>query len=197
MGEAKRMRLRRIAAGIAVVAVLGHAGCVSLSTLVGARPVSENPLVVPSSDFETVWKATVAVIDEYFDIASENRLSRTIVTQPKIGATALEPWAGDSVGIDQRLESTFQTIRRFAQAKVDPAPGGGWLVKIEVQKELEDLSKPDRQAAGRAVFNNDFPVNRSREIVGPVPIPNGWIAKNRDAKLEQVILQRLRDALFL
>ena len=59
------------------------------------------------------------------------------------------------------------------------------------------MAKPDRQAAGRAVFNNDFPVNRTREIVGPVPLPNGWIRLNRDPKLEQVILERIRDAMFL
>jgi len=157
----------------------------------------ENPLVVPTADFETVWKATIASLDEYFDIANENRLSRTIVTQPKIGATVLEPWSGDSVGFHERLESTFQTIRRFAQATVTPAPSGGFAIKIVVYKELEDLAKPDRQAAGRAVFNNDFPINRSREIVGPVPVPNGWIRLNRDSKLEQEIILKIRDALFL
>ena len=115
----------------------------------------------------------------------------------KIGATLLEPWSGDSVGFDERLESTCQTIRRFARATITPAPNGGFVVKVEVHKELEDLSKPDRQAAGRAVFNNDFPINRSREIVGPIPIPQGWIRLNRDAKLEQVILQRICDSLFL
>jgi hypothetical protein len=188
------MRLRMFAAAIAAAAALGPAGC---SILDPPRPVAENPLAVPSADFETVWKATVAVMDEYFDIASENRLSRTIVTQPRMGATLLEPWNRDSVGLTERTESTFQTIRRFGRATVNPAPGGGFVVKVEVHKELEDLSKPDRQAAGRAVFNNDFPVNRNREIVGPVPIPNGWIRLNRDSKLEQVILQQIRDALFL
>ena len=188
------LRLRPLAAGILVAAALGPAGCASLAA---PRPVAENPLIVPSADFETVWNATVAALDEEFEIASENRLSRTIVTQPKLGSTLLEPWSRDSVGFHERLESTMQTIRRFARATVAPAPGGGFAVKIEVHKELEDQAKPDRQAAGRAVFNNDFPVNRSREIVGPVPIPNGWIRLNRDAKLEQQILQRLRDALFL
>ena len=66
-----------------------------------------------------------------------------------------------------------------------------------LMKELEDLAKPDRQAAGRAVFNNDFPVNRTREIVGPVPAPLQWIPRGRDSKLEQIILQRIRDGLFL
>lgn len=187
------MRLRMFAAGLVAAAVFGQSGC----SIVAPRPVAENPLLVPSADFETVWKTTVAVLDEYFDIASENRLSRTIVTQPQAGATLIEPWNGDSVGFDERLESTIQTIRRFARATITEAPGGGFVVKIEVHKELEDLAKPERAAAGRAVFNNDFPVNRSREIVGPVPVPNGWIRLNRDSKLEQVILQRIRDGLFL
>jgi hypothetical protein len=197
VGEATLMRVKLIAAGIAVLTALGQAGCASISQLIAPRPVAENPLIVPSADFEAVWKASVAVLDEYFDIATENRLSRTIITQPKIGATVLEPWIGDSPGLYDRLESSLQTIRRHGRITVNPAPGGGFAVKVEVFKELEDLTKPDRQAAGRAVFNNDFPVNRTREIVGPVPVPLQWIPRGRDAKLEQEILDRLRDALFL
>jgi hypothetical protein len=68
---------------------------------------------------------------------------------------------------------------------------------VEVIKFLEDLAKPDRQAAGRAVFNNDFPVNRTREIISPVPAPLGWIYRGRDQDLEQAILAGIRDALFL
>jgi hypothetical protein len=188
-----------------VVAGLGQIGCSwehgfhapHVSRIFSPRPVAENPLVVPNSDFETVWNKTVAVVDKYFDIARENRLSRTIETQPKAGATLLEPWSGDSIGFTERLESSLQTIRRFAIVKVDPAPTGGYLVKVEVRKELEDLVKPDRQAAGRAVFNNEFPVNRAREIVGPVPVPAGWINRGRDPNLEQAILAGIRDALFL
>jgi hypothetical protein len=70
-------------------------------------------------------------------------------------------------------------------------------VKVEVYKELEDLPKPERQAGGRAVFDGDFPVNRTREIVGPVPLPVGWIPRGRDPDLEQAILTRLRNAMFL
>ncbi|HEX8200724.1 MAG TPA: hypothetical protein VF590_09570 [Isosphaeraceae bacterium] len=188
------MRTRLITTAVATLATLGLIGC---ATLTGSRPVSPNPLVVPAADFEATWNAAVKVVDEYFDIASENRLSRKIVTQPKIGATILEPWYGDSVGVDQRLESTLQTIRRFAIVQVDPAPGGGFAVRVEVYKELEDLPKPDRQAFGRAVFTDNFPVNRTREIVGPVPVPLAWIARGRDTALEQAILDRIRNALFL
>jgi hypothetical protein len=189
--------MRLIAAAVAALAALGPAGCATVSRVIAPRPVSENPLVVPTADFDTVWRETVAVLDEYFDIRSENRLARTIVTDPVQGATLLEPWRGDSSGFYERLESTLQSTRRFARVQIDPVPGRGFAVKLEVLKELEDLAKPDRQSAGRAVFNNDFPVNRTREIVGPVPIPLQWIPRGRDSRLEQEILQRIRDALFL
>ena len=188
------MRIRLIAARLAALAALGQAGC----ALPGAQTaVTPNPLVVPSADFEAVWKETVAVVDDYFDIASENRPARKIVTQPKTGATLLEPWYGDSVGFRERLESSLQTIRRFAIVTVQPAPGGGYTVKVEVVKELEDLAKPERQGGGRATFLDNLPVNRTREIVGPVPLPSAWIPRGRDTKLEQVILNRIRAALFL
>jgi hypothetical protein len=169
----------------------------SVTKIFSPRPAVPNPLSVPSSDFENVWNKTVAEVDKYFDIESENRLSRTIRTQPQMGATMLEPWALDSATFQDRLEATLQTIRRVAVIHVDPAPTGGFLVKVEVIKFLEDMAKPDRQAAGRAVFNNDFPVNRTREIVGPVPAPLGWIKRGRDQDLEQAILAGIRDALFL
>lgn len=187
------MHFRWIAAGLLALAALSFSGC----ALPGLQAAVPNPLVVPSGDFETVWKQTIAVVDDYFDIKSENRLARKIVTEPKTGATLLEPWYGDSVGFDQRLESSLQTIRRFAIVTVNPAPTGGYAVKVEVYKELEDLVKPDRQAAGRATFSDNFPVNRTREIVGPVPLPAQWIPRGRDPTLERVILNRLKNILFL
>ncbi|WP_205679130.1 hypothetical protein [Aquisphaera insulae] len=202
------MRKTRIAAacllGLAV-SLSGPTGCSTmgpfhaphLSRIFSPRPVAENPLAIPITDFEVVWRKSVEVTDRYFDIDREDRLAHTIVTQPKIGATLLEPWSGDSVGFTERLESTLQTIRRFAIVKVEPAPTGGYLVKVEVWKELEDMVKPDRAAAGRAVFNNDFPVNRTHEIIGPVPAPLGWIPRGRDPNLEQAILAGIRDSLFL
>lgn len=178
--------------------VLGLMLVVGCASIPGMRAVSPNPLVVPSSDFETVWKATVVAIDEYFDIASERREQRKIVTQPKTGGTLFEPWEGDSVGFREKLESSLQSIRRIAFVTVDPATNGqGWAVRVEVYKELEDLLIPDRASMGRAVFNNIQTVNRSREVVGPVQIPNGWVPRGRDTKLEQAIIAKIRASLFL
>ncbi len=167
----------------------------SVSRIFAPRPMLPNPYVFATDDFEVVWQKTVAEVDKYFDIASENRLSRTIITQPVAGATLLDPWALDSTTLRDRMQATFQTMRKFAIVKIDPAPTGGWQVRMEVRQELEDMAKPDRQAAGRAVFSNEFPVNRVRELVGPVPTPIGWIPKGRDVNLEQTILSGIRGAL--
>ncbi len=169
----------------------------SVSRIFAPAPLIPNPLVVPSADYETVWNKTVAVVDKYFDIESENRLALHDPHSAPDGSDSARAVALDSVTFHDRLEASMQTIRRFAIIKIDPAPTGGYLVKVEVRKELEDLAKPDRQAAGRAVFSNDFPVNRAREIVGPVPVPLGWIPRGRDAPLEQAILAGVRNAFFL
>jgi hypothetical protein len=205
------MRSRKIAAetmSLVVLTALGasQAGCTSgpsswslpsVHRVFTPAPVIDNPLLVRSSDFDSVWNQSVAAVNQYFPIASENRLAGTIRTESPLTGTALEPWSPDSSTFHDRLEATFQTMRKFAVVHIDPAPAGGYLVKVEVNKELEDMSKPDRQPAGRAVFYNDFPVNRTREIIGPVPAPIGWISKGRDTNLEQVILTKIRDALLL
>jgi hypothetical protein len=189
------MRFRYWPAGFAILIACASSGCATTS---GSRPLAENPMIVPSADFETVWKATVVAVDEYFDIAYEDRAQRKLVTQNKTGATLLEPWEGDSVGFQERLESTFQSIRRFAIVTVQPAPTGqGWAVKVVVFKELEDLLQPDRQSIGRAVFNSQFPLNRTREVVGPVQAPAYWVPRGQDHKLEQAILAKIRTSLFL
>ena len=91
------------------------------------RPVATNPLHVPSAEFEHLWNKTVAVVDKYFDIESENRLARTIKTQPQMGATVLEPWAFDSVKIQDRIEASLQTIKRAAIIHIDPGlPADSW-----------------------------------------------------------------------
>jgi hypothetical protein len=187
---------RRNWAVIAAIVVSG-AGLPGCATVFPPPAVTTNPLSVPSADFETVWMACVTTVDDYFDIASENRLQRKIVTEPRIGATLFEPWAGDSVGFYERLESSLQTIRRFTIVTVNPTGTGTFAVKVEVYKELEDMVRPERQQAGRAVFDNEYPVNRAREIVGPQPLPIGWIPRGRDAKLEQEILARIKEKLFL
>ena len=195
--ESRRRWITRLAQCLFAGGVPVHSGCSIAKRFRNDLPVP-TPLVVPSIDFETIWNTTIAVLDEYFDIATENRQQRRIVTQPKVGGTVLEPWNQDSGDFYERVESTLQTIRRYAIVTIEPDPTGmGQAVRVEVFKELEDMVRPERAPAGRAIFSNEFPVNRSREVVGPVDLPQGWIPRGRDLIVEQSILRRLQRKLLL
>jgi hypothetical protein len=155
-----------------------------------------NPLYVPVANDELAWEQIADVVSDYFQIASERRARRAggvwtealIETAPQGGATKLEPQRGDSVGEFNRWESTFQTIRRRAAVRVTP-DGGGYLVSVEVQKELENLPRPELATAGAATlrFDQSLP-NRETIEVNPAQESALWIALGRDPALEQQML---------
>lgn len=178
----------------------------------GPPPAPRNAIVLPPLDAELVWTKMVDVADDFFKVHSEQRVvfangvptEGRIETFPQTGATVLEPWRGDSVGWNERWESTLQSIRRIATMRLTP-DAAGWRVEVAVDKELEYLPRPMRATTGGASFRNDdslyrygTPLPTLGQQVGdqprPVasPTPNlGWIPLGRDAKLEQKMLSRL------
>lgn len=172
-----------------------------------------NAIVLPPLDAEMVWQRLVDVVDDYFKVASEQRVvfsngvpaEGRIDTFPQTGSTLLEPWRGDSVGFRERLEATLQSIRRVGTVRLIPDPAG-WRVEAVVQKELENMPRPMMATTGGASFRNDdslyrygTPLPTLGQQVGdqprPVaaPTPNlGWIPLGRDPLLEQRILSKLQ-----
>ena len=67
----------------------------------------------------------------------------------------------------------------------------GYLVEVIVEKELEDLPKPEKATAGPASFDFDseqqLPSKRLEEITRTHSSPH-WIALGRDPALEQRML---------
>ena len=97
-----------------------------------------------------------------------------IDTTPKPGATLLEPWDHDSANSYERLESTLQSIHRYAVVKVHAVENGcGFWVEVAVYKELEDVRRPEHATAGSATFRNDITPNRSDNPGQPVTISSG------------------------
>jgi hypothetical protein len=155
-----------------------------------------NPVAVPVSDEELAWDQIADVVSDYFSIAREHRARRgpdvvaegRIETVPQVGATWLEPHRRDSVGNFNRWESTFQTIRRRATVRVIP-DAVGYLVEVIVEKDLEDLPKPEHATAGAATFRNDGALpSRRLEQVGRTQASRCWIPLGRDLPLEQRML---------
>jgi hypothetical protein len=188
--------------------VIGPGGTVAAAP---APPVKSSA-VIPPLDAEAVWKQMVDVADDYFKVASEQRVTFAngvptegrIDTFPQTGATLLEPWRADSVGFRERLESTLQSIRRIGTMRLMPDPAG-WRIEVVVNKELEHLARPMRATTGGASFRNDdslyrygTPLPTLGQQVGdqprPVaaPTPNlGWIPLGRDPLLEQRMLSKV------
>jgi hypothetical protein len=155
-----------------------------------------NPIVVPVIDEGLAWDQISDVIDDYFTISREQRARRSgetwtegrIETAPLTGATVLEPWRHDSVGRFNRWESTFQSIRRRALVRVIP-DAAGYLVEVIVEKELEDLPKPEKATVGPASFGSEqtLPSHRLEQLARTHSSPK-WIPLGRDPALEQRIL---------
>jgi hypothetical protein len=161
-------------------------------------PPLENPLTIPATQCDVVWDQIVDVVDNYFDIQTEQRVRQAgeimtvgrIDTAPKTGSTFLEPWRGDGADQYEKAHNTLQTIRRRAVVQVVPAPDV-FQIEVTVFKELEDLARPEYSTAGAATFRNDGSLIRIEEPVGVQPTTDGWIPLGRDAALEQRILQEI------
>ncbi len=171
----------------------------------GPPPPQTNPALIPVVDHDLVWDKVVDVVDDYFQIAREDRVrlvgdlltEGSIETYPRGSSTILEPWNHDTVNPYERWESTLQSMRRWAIVRVIPA-SGGFLVEVQVTKELEDVPTPETGSvslANSAALRNDDALQRVRNPVAGTPPTLGWFPVGRDPALEQVILADIHERL--
>lgn len=173
------------------IVVLAFSLCSGTGCMTARPMAAANPIFVSADNPEAVWERTVDVVHDYFEIARENHLDGVIETEPKVGATLLEPWHRDSHGFENRLESTLQSIRRRSRINVTPTQGG-YLVGVEVYKELEDVPGGGGSSAGDATFQQSNPLRRDLGLVGSEASPPGWIVLGRDTLLEQQMMASLQ-----
>lgn len=168
----------------------------------GGPPVTQGVLV-PVTNEDYAWEQIVDVVDDYFRVDQENRVQLVgnvltegrIDTFPQVGSTILEPQRFDSVGRYNLFESTFQSIRRRAEIRVIPQQGG-WFVEAIVQKEIEDLPRPENSTAGAASFRTDIPLQSNlREQTSRTRLSNYWIPLGRDCEVELQMLEEIQERL--
>jgi hypothetical protein len=170
--------------------VAACSGCASLHHAPTAS--SSNPVFIPVQQHEMAWERTIDAIHDFkFPIARESKFDGVIETDYVVGSSCFEPWNRDSVGLDNRLESTFQSIRRRALVRLTPAEGG-YFVTVEAYKEQEDVRGPVANTAGGATFQINQPLQRDLNLVVGQAAPSGWILLGRDPALEQAMLARIR-----
>ena len=163
-----------------------------------AEIVFPNPVTVPDQDPEFLWTQIIDTIDDYFEISSETRVRRSldlwsegfVETFPLIGATAAEPFRRDSSPGFERLQSTFQTIRRTAFVRVTPL-NQGYQIAVEVHKELEDVDRSLSSGEGAAAVRHDGTIARADNELRSLPLTIGWIRQENDTALEQRILREI------
>jgi len=164
-------------------------GCASMRP----APVGGQVFVRGQND-EMVWEKTVDVVHDYFAIERENHFDNVIETHYKVGASLLEPWHHDTVGFENRLESTLQSIRRKAFIHVTPT-GDGHLVSVQVYREREDVPAEPKNSPGGATFRQYVPLQRELEIDEDDIARGRWIPIGRDPRLEQEMLTSLQSRL--
>ena len=175
-----------------ILSPLFLAGCAGMRPVAEAEPEMKtaHAMFVPGDNDEAMWERTIDVVHNYFDIARENKMDGVIETQPKVGASLFEPWHRDATGFHNRLEGTMQSIRRRAFINIR-RENGGYMVSVEVLKELEDLPGLAANAPGAATFQTSNPLQRDLNLVVGQTSPSGWIAVGRDTALEQRMIAAL------
>jgi hypothetical protein len=168
-------------------------------TIAGGFPAASQ-IHVPVANRDWTWEQIVDAFDDYFRIERERQVQQVgdVLTEgriesfPLIGATVAEPHRRDSVGRYNRWESTFQTIRRRGTVRVIP-DATGYLVDVTVEKDLEDLPRPENATAGAATFRNDSSLpDPAANQVSRTRLASNWILLGRDPPLEQEILANIQ-----
>ncbi len=158
-----------------------------------------NPMYVGRSGakaYSDIFEAALVVLNESgFQVLEHNRYDGHIRTKPRVSPGLVQLALPGSNDPYERLLYTFQSYRHHALIKIQPVEGGGFFLHVIVYKELEDLPRPTRATAGGVLYRRENSVDRQFEIVDPTLFESAWIPKGRDAAMEQIILQRLRDRL--
>ncbi|HSQ57422.1 MAG TPA: hypothetical protein VLM40_16995, partial [Gemmata sp.] len=133
------------------------------------------------------------ILDDYFELLPPNPYDGRIVTKPRIAPGYEQFWKAGNPDARGRLLATFQTVRQTATARIWAGERGGYLVSIEVDKELEDLARPSQARAGSALFQESPTVDRQLEVVSAeTSADQSWFKIGRDYAMEQQILARIR-----
>ncbi|MBL8813470.1 MAG: hypothetical protein JNM43_25110 [Planctomycetaceae bacterium] len=184
----------RCAVSVAMLFVFSFAvGC--LSSPPKAASGGASTIQVSDSQRDSLWERAVVVLNRnHFQIARESKLEGVIETSYRAGSSVLEPWHPDSVGLENRLESTLQSIRRKVTVNMQSNGTGTMLVNVRVDKEIEDLPGIAANYEGGATFNEAQPLNRDLSQVVGQSGPSRWLSLGRDPLLENKILSEIRGA---
>ena len=199
-----RRSMIRLALAAGMTCLLTSSGCHHLFPGTAGPPQVEvpisNPFQVGMADPNLVWQQVVDAVDDYFRIKSETPvrvdsvawLEGRLETFPEVGGTLFEPWRRDSTRGFERVQSTFQTIRRTAFVRVIPGPDG-YLIDVKVTKEQEDVDHSQFPTAGSSVQSQGGTVVRTTNVLSDLPTTIDWYPAGvgRDLELERRLAESI------
>ena len=164
-----------------------------------------NSVTVNCCNPMALWEAMVVPVRKYFPIRREEPCRQigsvvnpgNLLTGRTIGATVLEPWRGDSVGMHQRWEATLHTIARSAEVRVWPIDQNTYTIEVVVNKEIENTSPVNMSRNGQ---DNYFLSDSRRTFTDPLynsenQTSNRWYCIGRDPLLEQRLLAEIEQSI--
>lgn len=177
----------------AAVLCLAGLGCLSAPPI--AMSGGASTIQVSDQQRDSLWERAVVVLNRnHFQVARESKLEGVIETDYRGGSSLLEPWHPDSVGLENRLESTLQSIRRRVVVSMQSSGVGVMMVNVRVDKEIEDLPGLAANYEGGATFSDNKPLNRDLNQVVGQSSPSRWLPLGRDPLLERKLLGEIQGA---
>lgn len=168
------------------------AGCALVPNSSGPQT---NALLLPSTNLDAMWERAVSVLHRnHFVIARESKLEGTIETEYRVGSNLLELWHPDSVGHENRHESTAQSIRRKVTITFRQSGSGQVMMAVFAHKEIEDVPGPTATYEGGATFSESNVFNRDLDQVVGQASPSRWLPRGRDPLLEGRLVAQIQGA---
>ena len=167
--------------------------------------IYRNTITVTCCNPALLWEAMVIPVRKYFTIYSEVPCQQigccvqqgTLTTNRTIGATIFEPWRGDSVGRQQRWESTLHTIARHAVINVAYQDHNQYSITVVVYKEIENTKPVNMSRNGQ---DNYFLSDSRRTFTDPFfnsenQSSDQWSYIGQDPLLEQRLLADIEQSI--
>ncbi len=176
------------AAGLLIVGWL--VGCQAPQRSVGRN---EQVALPDEAAYRQFWFHTIAAVRHFgYEMDRVDPAAGVITSKPLTSKQWFEFWRNDTLGLEQVLESSLQTIRRQVRVDVKTAPTNKHEYDVSVRVNVQRFSQTERQvttssSAGQA-FSKLPPV---RPAATPAEAGPHWVDLGRDSKLEQAILRRI------